>query len=77
MTLEQEISQILADVLALDAAPDIAAARDDIEVWDSLKHVELIFVLEEQFNITLPEQEFGNLTSVKAIARVVERSRAS
>lgn len=37
------------------------SSSDTIESWDSLKHMNLIIALEEEFNIIIPDNEVGNL----------------
>lgn len=47
------------------------SSADDIENWDSLRHLNLILALEEEFNITIPDEEVGNLSNFKLIELVV------
>ena len=44
---------------------------DDIENWDSLRHLNLILGLEEEFDITVPDEEVGNLINFKLIELIV------
>ena len=44
---------------------------DNIENWDSLRHLNLILALEEEFNITIPDEEVGDLVNYKLIKLVV------
>lgn len=44
---------------------------DSIENWDSLRHLNLILALEEEFNITIPDEEVGNLVNYKLIELIV------
>ena len=43
------------------------ASSDNIETWDSLRHLNLILGLEEEFGITIPDEEVGNLVNYKLI----------
>lgn len=47
---------------------------DNIASWDSLKHMNLILALEEEFNITIPDEDVGNMTNFKMIEFVVRDS---
>jgi len=47
------------------------SSADDIENWDSLRHLNLILGLEEEFDITLPDEEVGNLINFKLIELIV------
>lgn len=48
---------------------------DSIESWDSLKHLNLILSLEEEFNISIPDEEVGNLMNYKLIELIVNECR--
>ncbi len=43
------------------------SSSDTIEAWDSLKHLTLILALEEEFGITIPDEEVGGLVNYKLI----------
>jgi acyl carrier protein len=53
------------DVLSVDAAKVVPAASfaDDLEA-DSLDLVELVMALEEEFDVTVPEQEVNDIKTV-------------
>jgi acyl carrier protein len=46
--------------------------QDNVGNWDSLKHLDLILALEEEFDITFPLEEIGNLVSFQLIKIVIE-----
>jgi len=48
------------------------SSSDTIASWDSLKHLNLILALEEEFNVEIPDEEVGNLMNYKLIKLVVE-----
>lgn len=43
------------------------SSSDTIENWDSLRHLNLILALEEEFNISIPDEEVGNLVNFKLV----------
>jgi len=43
------------------------ASSDNIENWDSLRHLNLILALEEEFGVSIPDDEVGNLVNYKLI----------
>jgi acyl carrier protein len=43
------------------------SSTDTIDAWDSLKHLTLILALEEEFGITIPDEEVGGLVTFKLI----------
>jgi acyl carrier protein len=44
---------------------------DNIENWDSIRHLNLILALEEEFKITIPDEEVGDLLNYKLIELIV------
>ena len=47
------------------------SSADTIENWDSLRHLNLILGLEEEFEISIPDEEVGNLMNFKLIELVI------
>ena len=47
------------------------ASIDTIENWDSLRHLNLILALEEEFEVTIPDEEVGNLINFKLIELIL------
>jgi acyl carrier protein len=47
------------------------ASSDNIENWDSLNHLNLILALEEEFGVSIPDEEVGNLVNYKLIELVI------
>jgi acyl carrier protein len=47
------------------------SSADNIASWDSLRHLNLILGLEEEFDISLPDEEVGNLVNFKLIELII------
>ena len=75
--MKNTVEQIMADVLKI-AEKDItdSLTMDELEVWDSLKHMDLIVSLEEKFRIEFTFDEIIIMTSVVAIRRVLNNRGA-
>jgi len=48
---------------------------DTIESWDSLKHLNLVLALEEEFDIRIPDEEVGNLNNFRNIEMIVKECK--
>jgi acyl carrier protein len=75
--LEDRITHLLADVLQLPAAAitdDLA--MKDTEVWDSLRHMELVVSLERSFGIALCPDDIVAMQTVGQIRRVLAQRGA-
>jgi acyl carrier protein len=74
-----EIEGSVREVFELFLNRPIAPGQDvnpETELdWDSVRHVELIFMLEEALSLTFAAEEIEHLRSIRAIVdRVVARS---
>jgi acyl carrier protein len=71
--VEGKVEGLLAQLLGMPAAgigDDFA--MKDVEIWDSLKHMELIVSVEQSFNVELTFEEIIAMQSVREIKRVLE-----
>lgn len=71
--MKDRIRTVLASALGI---PDDLVHDDfdrmDSEEWDSLAHVRLTLALEEEFEVRFDDEELSLLSSVEAIARLVQ-----
>lgn len=68
------LAQLIARIFAL-SSPEAATtlSRTDGSVWDSLRHMELIFAVEDEFGIRFPEED---LTSIRTYSDLLARVRS-
>ena len=66
---------LVQSVLGLPAAPEPDQGPDQISAWDSLGALRLVLALEEQFAITLTEDEIRTARSVRDIADRVKAAQ--
>ena len=73
--IENRIKNVMAAVfgLTVDEIHD-DASPDTIESWDSLKHMNLIIALEEEFNIVIPDDEVGNMLTFGLVLFIVHEA---
>ncbi|HEY3857326.1 MAG TPA: acyl carrier protein [Verrucomicrobiae bacterium] len=74
-----ESKQRLAEVFAVVFGRPISAEaeRKDVPEWDSLKHMQLVFAVEEQFNMQFSEEEIAALDSVARFAELIQERDAA
>ncbi len=70
----EEIKQLIAETFNynIDDIED-DASPDSIPAWDSLGHFQLIYKIEERYNIMLNTTDIFQITNVKEIAEVLKR----
>lgn len=73
MTTEAQLKQVLADVFGVDvSAINDEASVDTIEKWDSLNHLNLVLALEEQFKVSLSEEQIVEMLNYPLVRAVLQ-----
>jgi len=70
--IRKQIGSILSEVLNTPIPPHGNPRREELPNWDSLKHMELILRLEEQFDVRFSIREVAGIQSLDDIARIIE-----
>lgn len=70
-TIFSELQKVNDENIPLTEATDITT---DLHV-DSLAVMELVFALEERFDVTIPLNDLGDVRTIGQIAQLVERNR--
>ena len=66
------IKQVMAQILKIDVSSiDESTSTDSVEHWDSLKHMQLILALEEEFGIEFPDELIPDLLNYPALQHAV------
>ena len=67
-----DLKALLADVLQLsEAAIADDLAMENVEAWDSLRHMELIVALEQAYRLELSFDEIVSMRTVAQIRKVL------
>ena len=48
------------------------SSSDDIETWDSLKHMNMVLALEEEFNVQFGEEQVLEMLNVGLIIEILK-----
>ena len=48
------------------------SSSDDIETWDSLKHMNMVLALEEEFNVQFGEEQIFEMLNVGLIIEILK-----
>lgn len=78
MTDKTQIAAMVRDTVATALGHSVNPHEDvglmEPPAWDSLKHVEIMLMLEETFGIVLDPEDFELMTSIEAcVAQVIAR----
>ncbi len=75
--INERIKEVMSAVFEVDAdSINEDSSQDNIENWESIKTLDLIVALEEEFGVTIPLEEVGNMTNFKYIKLMIEELAA-
>jgi acyl carrier protein len=69
--VNKKLFELIKKVLETDNI-DISTTMDNIPEWDSLKHIQLITSIEEEFNFEVSFEESISMVDVKNILEIVD-----
>ena len=70
--MDIKLRQTLADVFGVrenEIIPELC--KDDLDVWDSLKQMDLVMSLERAFDVSLGIEDIVQMTSVSSIIKIL------
>lgn len=70
--MEEQVAKILSLLLGHDIAVDDDVSMQNQELWDSMKHIEIITTLEEELRVSFNIEDIPQLTSMKKIIEVIK-----
>jgi acyl carrier protein len=73
MTIDDRLDSIFREVFADDSITvNDATSAEDIDAWDSLAHINLMFSLEDEFSVKFRDEEFASVKNVGEIKRLLQ-----
>lgn len=63
--IESVVLRVLSSVFKCEL--DNKCSRADFNQWDSLKHIEIIFSIEDELNVQFPEEMLSELNDAQLI----------
>ena len=71
--IDNRIKEVMSAVFEVDVdSINEESSQDNISGWESIKTLDLIVALEEEFGITIPLEEVGNMINYKYIKLMIE-----
>ncbi len=72
MKTRTKVAEILAVLLDQKIATDDDVSMQNCELWDSMKHIEIITTIEEELCVSFNIEDIPKLTSMKKIIEAIE-----
>ena len=71
--MNSKLVKLLSDVFEIkENEITIDLVKDDIDSWDSLKQMDLVLSIENNYDISLEMEEIVKMSSVKSIVEIIE-----
>ncbi|WP_040491406.1 acyl carrier protein [Ilumatobacter nonamiensis] len=74
--IRDELQAIFRDVIDDEVVITDELTANDVERWDSLAHINLIYAIEDQFGIEFTQAEMADMANVGELQRHVVRKLA-
>jgi len=75
--IERIVLDVLSTVLRRPFPLGTDVVRESTDGWDSLKHVEIVFAIEEEAGVEFPESMLAELDRVSSFVSAIEALRAA
>ena len=73
MEIDAKLKSVMSAVLKVPVEEiGESSSMDTITTWDSLQHMNLVLALEEEFEVSVPDEDAANITSFKLIRTVIQ-----
>ena len=73
--IKEKITSAMSAVFEVPAEQiNEETSTDSLENWDSLRHLNLVLALEEEFGVSIPDEEVGNMVNFKIIQHVISEN---
>ena len=69
--MEEKVFKILKDVLEMDEV-SMNTSQDNCENWNSLRHLNLVSELEDEFDLEFEPEEIAEMHSVNSIIEIIK-----
>ena len=72
--VKERVKKIIAETLEIPVTSiDDNASQKTLENWNSLRHLNLIVALEDEFNLSFEPEQIGIMVSVDAIVNEINK----
>ncbi len=75
MNIEEQVAGVFSAVFGRKIKANDDVSIDTEDLWDSLKHIELIMTLEEELDISFDKKDIPTLTSMAKIIENIEKKK--
>ena len=70
--MKEKVIKIMKDVLEMDEV-SMNTSQDNCENWNSLRHLNLVSELEDEFGVEFEPEEIAEMHSVNSIIEIIKK----
>jgi len=70
--LTENVYRVISKILKQEFSTDQKLIKDETGGWDSLKHIEIMFAIEEELDVQFSEHELAELDSAEKIIEIIQ-----
>lgn len=70
--MKEKVIKIMKDVLEMDEV-SMNTSQDNCENWNSLRHLNLVSELEDEFDVEFEPEEIAEMHSVNCVIEVIKK----
>lgn len=70
--VRERLASVFAEIINSEVVLTDELSAKDVEGWDSLAHINLIYALEDEFGFDFSQREMAGLTSVGDLRQLIE-----
>ena len=76
--MKERIKKIMSDIFQVNLKDiDENSSPDNIVQWDSIGHLNLVTSLEEEFGITIDEEQMTQMLNFKLVLEIIKEIKYS
>jgi acyl carrier protein len=71
--VQDRVIKVISDVMNVPVSKlDENSSPMSVDKWESMKHINLVLALEEEFSIQFDDEQISGLQDVKSIVSIIE-----
>ncbi len=71
--IQERVIKIIASIMNVpQESLDESSSPESVDRWESMKHINLVLAIEEEFNIQFDDEQISQLYDVGSIVKTIE-----
>jgi len=71
--MQNKINKILKNIFKIPESKILKLDYNEDDIWDSLKHMELITLIEKEFKIKLTTNDITSMVNYNSIKKIISK----